>query len=175
MDFKSLSENSPVHVVRKKPFIYEIGTLKSKGVQQQMNPYLAQFMQQQQQQTLNIVVNVGGKDEPVAGIPTNGEVVEYNNAYYCTSVEGAMQAIATMMQIASTGKAEQPYYDDVLAKGEQYMEQLNPQYAEGKRQARTVRELQERQDEQDKKMDKALELLQKILAGNTQGLETAKK
>ena len=42
------------------------------------------------------------------------------------------------------------------------METLNPQYAEGKQQARTIRTLEERQDQQDKKLDSILEMLQKM-------------
>ena len=37
MDFKNLGENSIVHIIRKKPFLYETGTLKSK-VAKQPNP-----------------------------------------------------------------------------------------------------------------------------------------
>ena len=180
MDFKSLGENSPVHIVRKKPFVYEVGVLKSKsGLPQQMpqtNPYLAQLVQQNMpQQSFNIVVTVNGKDEVVQGIPLNGENVDYNNTYYCATSEGAMQAIANMMQMASAGKADVPYYDSILVNGEKYMEMLNPQYAEGKRQARTIEELQARQDANDKKLDSALAMLQQLVGGNAQGQEPAKK
>lgn len=177
MDFKSLGENSPVYIVRKKPFLYEVGTLKSKsGMPMNMQAnYLAQFMQPNQQQKLDIVVTVNGKDETVTGIPVNGENIEYNNTYYCTSQEGAQQAIAFMMQFASNAKADAPYYDSILVNGEKYMEQLNPQYAEGKRQARKVELMEERQNAQDQKLDRALSMLQQIIEANAQNLEPAKK
>lgn len=177
MDFKSLGENSPVHIVRKKPFAYEVGVLKSKSgmaLGQQPNPYMA-IMQQNMPQTLDIVVTVNGRDETVQGIPLNGENVEYNNTYYCTSKDGAMQAIANMMQFASAAKADMPYYDSILVNGEKYMEMLNPQYAEGKRQARTIEELQARQDANDKKLDSALAMLQQLVGGGAQGQEPTKK
>lgn len=180
MDFKSLGENSPVHIVRKKPFVYEVGVLKSKsGLPQQMpqtNPYLAQLMQQNMpQQSFNIVVTVNGKDEVVQGIPLNGENVDYNNTYYCATSEGAMQAIANMMQMASAGKSDVPYYDSILVNGEKYMEMLNPQYAAGKQQARTIEELQKRQGEQDEKLDRVLSMMERMMGGNAQGPEPTKK
>lgn len=178
MDFKSLGENSPVHIVRKKPFLYEVGTLKSKNIPQlnnQVNPYLAQAFQQNMPQKFDIVVSVNGKDETVVGIPFNGEAVEYNNTYYCTSSDGAMQAIAGMMQFASTAKADVPYYDSILMNGEMYMERLNPQYAEGKRQARVISDMQNRQDEQDKKLDDVLAMMKQLLGNSTQDSKPAKK
>lgn len=179
MDFKSLGENSPVHIVRKKPFVYEVGVLKSKsGLPQQMqqtNPYLAMMQQNMPQQSFNIVVTVNGKDEVVQGIPLNGENVDYNNTYYCATSEGAMQAIANMMQMASAGKADVPYYDSILANGEKYMEMLNPQYAAGKHQARTIEELQKRQGEQDEKLDRVLSMMERMMGGNAQGPEPTKK
>ena len=42
------------------------------------------------------------------------------------------------------------------------METLNPQYAENKQQARTIKDLQERADKQDKKLDDIYSLLQKM-------------
>ena len=42
------------------------------------------------------------------------------------------------------------------------MEVLNPQYAENKAQAKTIKDLQEHQNEQDKKLDSILDMLQKI-------------
>lgn len=157
MDFISLGENSIVHVIRKKPFDYLTGTLKSKG-KQQLNPYLPQ----QQQQPVDVVITVNGSDEIVSGIQQGMEAVEYRGTFYCTTQEGAQQAIANMMQMANNGKAEIPYYDSILEKGEKYMEYLNPQYAEGKRQARTIMDLQERVDKQEGKLDEILSFVREL-------------
>ena len=163
MDFSSLGENSPVYIIRKKPFQFFTGVLKSKGVKPIGNPY----MPAQTQQTMDVVITVDGNDEVVSNIPVNLETVEYKGSYYSVSSEGAQQAIANMMQLASNGKAEQAYYDSVLEKGEEFMERLNPQYAENKRQARTIRDLQERADNQDRKLDEILSFMR--------GLSTPKK
>jgi hypothetical protein len=159
MDFKTLGENSPIYIVHKKPFLFEMGTLKSKGTKPMAQNM---FMPQTLPQTLDIVVSVGGSDTVLPATPSNLEVVEYRNVFYSTTPEGAQQAIAGLMQMAENGIAEQSYYQMVRKEGEKAMEQLNPQYAEGKRQARTIEDLQHRQDEQGKKLDDIYSLLQKI-------------
>jgi hypothetical protein len=50
----------------------------------------------------------------------------------------------------------------VITESEKMMETLNPQYAENKEQARTIKDLQERADKQDKKLDDIYSLLQKM-------------
>lgn len=152
MDFNSIGANSTVHVLRKRPFLYVTGVFKSKTGQQSQSLYPMQTTPPK----ADVVISVNGNDEILPSAPLNVDTIEYNGSYYSTTVEGIMQAMSNMMQMAAKGKEEQAYYDDVLAKGEGYMEQLNPQYGESKRQARIVRELQERVDSQDKKLDEIL-------------------
>lgn len=159
MDFKSLGDNSQIHIIRKKPFQYLTGTLKSKTAK---NQSFAPYMMQTQPQTFDLVVNVNGSDEIVSGISDNMEVVEYKGSYYSASTNGILQAASTMVQMAKNGKAEQSYFDDVIAKGEKVIESLNPEYAESKRQARLVKDLQDRQDEQGKMLKEMYSMLQKI-------------
>lgn len=159
MDFKSLGENSQIHIIRKKPFQYLTGTLKSKTAK---NQSFAPYMMQAQPQTFDLVVNVNGSDEIVSGISDNMEVVEYKGSYYSASTNGILQAASTMVQRAKNGKAEQTYFDDVIAKGEKVIESLNPEYAESKRQACLVKDLQDRQDEQGKMLKEMYSMLQKI-------------
>lgn len=159
MDFKSLGENSQVHIIRKKPFQYLTGTLKSKTAK---NQNFAPYMMQTQPQTYDLVINVNGNDEVVSGISDNMEVVEYKGSYYSASTNGILQAASTMVQMAKNGKAEQAYFDDVIANGEKVIESLNPEYAESKRQARLVKDLQDRQDEQGKMLKEMYSMLQKI-------------
>lgn len=153
-----MGENSPVYIVRKKPFEFLTGALKSKGKKPQIpNPYLP--VQQNNAQATDIVVTVNGSDETIPGIMPCMEAVEYRGSFYCTTSEGAQQAVANLMQMAKSVLDEKPYYESVLSEGEKTMEQLNPQYAEGKRQARTIEELQRRQDDQGRKLDKILSRL----------------
>lgn len=157
MDFNALGENSPVYIVRKKPFEFLTGKLKSKNAKQQ-NTYIPTV----QPQSIDIVVTVNGSDEILPNIPLNIETVEYKGSFYSVSTEGIQNAVANMMHTAKSNLDEHDYHKSVLAEGEKVMEQLNPQYAEGKRQARTIQELQDHQNEQDKKLDSILEMLQKI-------------
>lgn len=159
MDFKSLGENSQVHIIRKKPFQYLTGTLKSKTAK---NQNFAPYMMQTQPQTYDLVVNVNGSDEIISGISDNMEVVEYKGSFYSATTNGILQAATSMVQMAKNGKEEQAYFDDVITKGEKVIESLNPEYAESKRQARIVKELQERQDEQGKMLKDIHSILQKI-------------
>lgn len=158
MDFKNLGENSIVYIIRKKPFAYETGVLKSKVTKQQL------YQLQPTQQTFDIVVAVNGNDEVVPGITDNMEVVDYKGTFYSASVEGILQANSNLAQMAKTGKAEQSYYDSVLKGTESVEEKLNPRYAADKQQARTVKELQERVDAQGKKLDKILSRLDEFFA-----------
>lgn len=157
MDFKNLGENSIVYIIRKKPFLYETGLLKSKVAKQQ--PYQIQPTPQ----TFDLVVTVNGNDEVVPGITDNMEVVDYKGSFYSASVEGILQANANLEQMAKAGKAEQPYYDEVLKGTEGVNEKLNPRYAADKQQARTIEELQRRQDEQGKTLDKILSRIEEFL------------
>ena len=161
MDFNSLGLNSPIYIVRKKPFSFETGTLKSKTPSiQTPNPYMPQMAK-----TIDVVVTVNGIDEPLTGIPIDKDIVEAKNSYYSISPEGAQQAVSTLIQMAKAGIDEQPYYNSVISEGEKVMEKLNPQYAENKKQARIVKELQDRADAQDKKLDNILNILQEFTGG----------
>lgn len=159
MDFNSLGENSPIYIVRKKPFQYLTGVLKSKTSKQQ-NPYIPQTSSQ----PIDVVVNVNGSDEVVPNIPQGMEAVEYRGCYYCTTLECAQQAISGLIQLGKSGIAEQPYYNSLVKEGEATMELINPQYAEGKRQARSIKSLEERQTETDKKLDAILSRLDEVLS-----------
>lgn len=154
MDFKNLGENGIVHIIRKKPFAYLTGVLKSKNLKQ-ANPYQVQPAPQ----NFDLIITVGGNDEVVPGIGEGMEVVDYKGSYYSASSEGILQAVANMMQMAQTGIDEQDYYHSVRNEGEKVLELLNPQYAEGKRQARIIKDLQDRTDAQDKKLDQILSRL----------------
>lgn len=163
MDFSSLGENSPIYIIRKKPFQFVTGSLKSKGTKPlTANP----FMPQPQQQNIDVVVTVNGSDEILPAVPINRDTIEYKGSFYSVSADGIQNAVANMMQLAKGNLDEHDYYKSVLTEGEKIMEQLNPQYAEGKRQARTIADLQERADKQDKKLDEILTFMRELNGGS---------
>ena len=157
MDFKNLGENSIVYIIRKKPFSYETGILKSKTAKP-ANPYQIQATPQ----TFDIVINVNGNDEIIPGITDNMEVVDYKGAYYSATVDGILQANANLAQMAKAGKEEQPYYDSVLEGTEHVNETLNPRYAEEKQRDRTIKELVEHRRETDSKLDQILAFMREL-------------
>lgn len=160
MDFNSLGENSPIYVIRKKPFSLETGVLKSKVLPQGMNAYLPQAVPQK----IDITVTVGGSDEVVPGVPTSLEAVQYGNSIYGTTSDAAIQAITSLMQMAKAGIDEQPYYESLLTEGEKAIESLDPKYAENKRQAKVIKDLQDRADKQDEKLDTILAKLDSLMS-----------
>lgn len=159
MDFKNLGENSHVHIIRKKPFCYETGVLKSKVVKQQ-NPYQIQSAPQ----AFDLVITVNGNDEVVPGVTENMEVVDYKGSFYSASVEGILQANDNLAQMAKVGLEEQPYYKAVVQGTEGVREKLNPRYAEEKQRDRTIKQLEERQDKQDKKLDEILSFVREFVS-----------
>lgn len=162
MDFNSLGLNAPIHIIRKRPFGYVMGTLKSKG-------NLPQTFIMSIPQKMDLTISVNGSDEIVPGVPSNIDAVEYGNSYYCITQAAALQAVSNQMQAANMRIAERPYDESVLAEGEKIKEQLSPQYAEGKRQARTIDELIKHKEETDARLNdlstqnkEVLTLLRKI-------------
>lgn len=160
MDFNSSGLNAPIHIIRKRPFDYVIGTLKSKGNMPQS--YIMNIPQK-----FDLTVTVDGADENIPGVPSNIDAVEYGNSYYCLTQEAALQAVSNHMQLSNARLAERPYDEFVLSKGEEIKERLNPKYAEEKRQAKTIKDLQKRQDAQDQKLDSILSILNRIEGGGS--------
>jgi hypothetical protein len=54
------------------------------------------------------------------------------------------------------------FHKSVIAESEKMLEVLNPQYAENKKQARTISDLERCQADTDKKLDTILGILQKL-------------
>lgn len=149
MDFHSLAENSPVYVVRKRPFKFLTGRLKSKGTQNTSNNI---YMPIQVKQNVDVVVNVEGSDEVLPNIPPNLETIEFKGSIYSVSLQGIQQAIMGLVQVGRTGIEDQPYFNSLVKEGEKTLEDINPQYAEGKRQSRTIDELVKHREETDKQL-----------------------
>ena len=136
MDFSSLGNGNPFYVLRKgeKP-ILEVGMVKSKTQPRAKWPTQNPNVMAglQVQQVIDVVATINGKDETFSEIPINVEIAE---------------------QI--------PYHKVVISETEKMLEVLNPQYAENKKQARTIIDLERRQADTDKKLDTILTILQKL-------------
>lgn len=165
MDFNSLGNGAPFYILRQgeKP-ILEVGIVKSKSQPRAkfptQTPNLMQGMQMQQ--VIDVVVTVNGKDESFQDVPLNVEIAQKGNSTFSGSREAMLQAVDGMLQASRKALEQTDYHQSVIAESEKMMEVLNPQYAENKQQARTIKDLQERADKQDKKLDDIYSLLKKM-------------
>ena len=165
MDLKSLGNGAPFYILRQgeKP-ILEVGIVKSKSQPRAKFPTQTPNIMQgmQMQQVVDVVATINGKDETFQDIPVNVEIAQRGNATFSGSREAMLQAVDNMLQGSKKALEQIDYHKSVISESEKMMEVLNPQYAENKQQARTIKDLQERADKQDKKLDDIYSLLQKI-------------
>jgi len=165
MDFNSLVNGAPFYILRQgdKPML-EVGIVKSKSQPRAKFPTSTPNLMQglQMQQIIDVVATVNGKDETFPEIPVNVEIAQKGNVTFSGSREAMLQAVDAMLQTSKKALEQVPYHNSVITESEKMMETLNPQYAENKEQARTIKDLQERADKQDKKLDDIYSLLQKM-------------
>ena len=169
MDFLSLGNGSPFYILRQgdKPML-EVGIVKSKSQPRAKFPTQTPNIMQgmQMQQVIDVVATINGKDETFSEIPTNVEIAQKGSTTFSGSREAMIQAVDNMLQTSKKALEQIDYHKSVISESEKMMETLNPQYAENKQQARTIKELQERADKQDKKLDDIYNLL-KNMNGST--------
>lgn len=167
MSFSSIAVGSPFYILRRadKPTL-EVGVVKSKVDRQ---PYGTQaaiplaFANNNTSQNVSIVVDVNGKDVQVPDVPNNIEIAsDKDGCMYSGSREAMLQAVDGMIQTSKKALEQVDYHKSVLTEGEKMLETLNPSYAEGKQQARTIKQLEERQAATDKKLDDILSAIKAI-------------
>ena len=165
MDFSSLGNGNPFYVLRKgeKP-ILEVGVVKSKTQPRAkwptQNPNVMAGLKVQQ--VIDVVATINGKDETFSEIPINVEIAQRGNDTFTGSREAMLQAVDSMLQTSKKAIEQIPYHKVVISETEKMLEVLNPQYAENKKQARTISDLERRQADTDKKLDTILTILQKL-------------
>ncbi|MCR5270545.1 MAG: hypothetical protein K6D91_05960 [Prevotella sp.] len=168
MDFNSLVNGSPFYILRQvdKPTL-DVGVVKSKSQPRAKFPTQTPNIMQgmQMQQVIDLVVSVNGKDESFLEVPLSVEIAQKGNVTFSGSREAMLQAVDAMLQTSKKALEQIDYHKSVISESENMMETLNPQYAENKQQARTIKDLQERADKQDKKLDDIYSLLQKMSKG----------
>ena len=165
MDFNSLGNGNPFYVLRQgeKPTL-EVGVVKQKSQPRAKFPTQTPNLMNglQMQQVIDVVATINGKDETFAEIPVNVEIAQKGGMMFSGSREAMLQAVDAQMQASKKHIEENAYHVASIPLYEKMMETLNPQYAENKQQARTIKDLQERQNAQDKKLDDILTILQKM-------------
>jgi hypothetical protein len=165
MDIQNLGIGSPFYVLRKgeKP-VLETGVVKTKSQPRAKFPTQTPNIMQgmQMQQVIDVTVTINGKDEVFSEIPINVEIAARGNDTFTGSREAMLQAVDAMLQTSKKAIEQIPYHKSVIAESEKMLEVLNPQYAENKKQARTISDLERRQADTDKKLDTILGILQKL-------------
>jgi hypothetical protein len=116
----------------------------------------------QPQQVIDITVTLNGKDETYNDIPVGVEIAAKGNVTFSGSREAMLQAVDNMLQTSKKALEQVAYHKSVIAESEKMLEVLNPQYAENKKQARTISDLERRQAVTDEKLDSILKILQKL-------------
>lgn len=155
MDFLSLGNGNPFYILRKgeKP-VLEVGVVKSKSQPrakfQTQTPNLMAGMPMQQ--VIDVVATINGKDESFNEIPVNVEIAAKGNDTFSGSREAMLQAVDAMLQTSKKALDQIPYHKSVIAESEKMLEVLNPQYADNKRQARTIQSLEEKQKATEAKL-----------------------
>lgn len=144
----SLGIGNPFYVLRKgeKP-ILEVGVVKSKSQPRAKFPTQTPNIMtgMQMQQVIDVTATINGKDETFSDIPVNVEIAARGNDTFSGSREAMLQAVDAMLQTSRKALDQIPYHKGVIAESEKMLEVLNPQYADNKRQARTIQSLEEKQ------------------------------
>lgn len=155
MDFNSLGSGNPFYVLRKgeKPLL-EVGVVKSKSQPRAKFPTQTPNLMAgiQMQQVLDVTATINGKDEVFNDVPINVEIAARGNDTFSGSREAMLQAVDAMLQTSRKAIDQIPYHKGVIAESEKMIEVLNPQYADNKRQARTIQSLEEKQKATDQKL-----------------------
>lgn len=155
MDFSSLGNGNPFYVLRKgeKP-VLEVGVVKSKSQPRAKFPTATPNIMAgvQVQQVIDVTATINGKDETFSDIPINVEIAARGNDTFSGSREAMLQAVDAMLQTSKKALDQISYHKGVIAESEKMLEVLNPQYADNKRQARTIQSLEEKQKQTEAKL-----------------------
>ena len=167
MDFLSLGSGNPFYVLRKgeKPML-EVGVVKSKTQPRAKFPTQTPNLMTglQMQQVIDVTVTINGKDETFSEVPTNVEIAARGNDTFTGSREAMLQAVDAMLQTSKKAIEQVPYHKGVIAESEKMLEVLNPQYADNKKQARTIQSLEEKQRATEQQISEMKEQTKEILS-----------
>jgi hypothetical protein len=165
MDFNSITSGNPFYILRKgeRPQL-EVGVVKSKSQPRAQYPMQTPNvgLGLQMQQVIDIIATINGKDETFPNLPINVEIAQKGNDTFSGSREAMLQAVDAMLQTSKKAIEQIPYHKLVISESEKMLEVLNPQYAENKKQARTISDLEKRQAATDAKLDSILSILKKL-------------
>lgn len=160
MSFANIAVGNPFYILWKEKAVLEVGVVKSKIDRQPYGAHASMplaFANNNTPQNVSIVVDVNGRDVQIPDVPNNVEIAsDINGNTYSGSREAMLQAVDTWIGASRKALELTAYHNKVLVEGDKMLETLNPSYAEGKKQVRTIQQLEERQAATDKKLDDIL-------------------
>lgn len=156
MDFNSLGQGSPFYVLNKAATpVLRVGSVKSKTAPQPKYQNGVNAFNTTVQQVVSITATFDGKDEVFPEIPINVEVAKIGeNVIFSGSQTAMASVVENLIQGSKKALEMVEYHKTMISEGDKILEQLNPKYADEKKQARSISELERKQAETDKKLDK---------------------
>lgn len=155
--FGNLRQNSQVYILHK-PSNLEIGVVTL------VNAPL-KYMQYTPNQTTDIKVDVGGKSSEFKQLPSNMGIAFYDNGNTIISddKESISSEIQNMIKNSKEVLDSIPYHEEVIAKGETLLKELNPEFAKQKEQEEKITNLETKVGGIENKLDTITNLLTQAL------------
>lgn len=150
MDFNSLQPNSFIYVLRTKPTpTLQIGKVKNRTNQKSKPPKGSNGLSYYGSNGIlveDFTVNFDGKDEIFTEVPLTADISQTDDEATFLAVSNSTMATVVQHLISQSKKALSEdsirYHETMVSEGEKIYETLNPQYADEKRQAKTIADLE---------------------------------
>lgn len=165
MNFNSLQIGSTFYLLTKtkdKP-VLTVGTVK--------NISTPRTNYQSGQTLIDITANIDGNDRLFKDVPVNTNIATEDNCIFAVDNASIQLAIENEIKIAHKVIELYGYYETMANDGKSLIEQVNPKYAEERRQERRIVAVEHRLTETDKKLDLALEMLKKLVPSDDNAKE----
>lgn len=161
--FSALRQGSTVHIVEKTAdgIVYRTAQVSSVSSPQFNNNH--SYVNNPFSSTINITVNDNGTSRDFGGLPTNENIVRYNNG--AIVVSESRDAIATevdnLVRNSESILSEDnlAYHKNMVNSGKDILGKLNPQFAKEQALDKEVKNLHDRVDSMDSKLDRLITLM----------------
>lgn len=160
--FSALRQGSTVYIVEKtnEGLVYKTAQVSSVSSPQfNGNNYLNNPFNS----TINITVNDNGNNRDFGGLPSNENIVRYNNGAVIISEsrESIVTEVDNLVRSSESVLTEEnlTYHKNVVASGKDVLAKLNPQFAKEQALDKEVKNLHGRVDDINSKLDKVIALI----------------
>lgn len=163
--FSALRQGSTVYIVEKtnEGLVYKTAQVSSVSSPQfNGNNYLNNPFNS----TINITVNDNGNNRDFGGLPSNENIVRYNNGAVIISEsrESIVTEVDNLVRSSESVLTEEnlTYHKNVVASGKDVLAKLNPQFAKEQALDKEVKNLHGRVDDINSKLDKVIALISNV-------------